>query len=124
MVNGLYFKNLELYGEIRLETKENFEILEALIDTGAFKTLVPESTCKLLKLPRVEIKKIWGICPTPIEVNIYLVDVYFLEEKVINSVIGFNIPSKKKISLIGRDILSQFDYTIQNSNQKSHIKKF
>lgn len=124
MVNGLYFKDLELFGKIRLETKDNSEILEALIDTGAFKTLVPESTCKMLKLPRVEIKKVWGICPTPVEVNIYFVEVYFLEEKVINSVIGFDIPSKKKISLIGRDILSQFDFTIQNSDQKSLIKKF
>ncbi|NVM04480.1 MAG: hypothetical protein HWN67_19310 [Candidatus Helarchaeota archaeon] len=124
MVNGLYFKDLEIYGKIKLETKDNSETLEALIDTGAFKTLVPESTCEMLKLPRVEIKKVWGICPTPVEVNIYLVDVYFLEEKVINSVIGFDIPSKKKISLIGRDILSQFDFTIQNSDQKSHIKKF
>jgi len=119
----LYFKDSEIYGKIKVINEEKSIILEALIDTGAFKTLIPESICKELSLIQVEIKPVWGICPTPIKVNIYLAKVYFLEKLVINSVIGFDIPSEKQVSLIGRDILSQFDINIANSIKTCTIVK-
>ncbi len=83
MANGLYFKNSELYGKIRLETRNDTRILEALVDTGAFKTLIPESICRELNLPRVAAKNVWGICPTSTTVNIYLVDVFFWITKLL-----------------------------------------
>ncbi len=98
-------------------------ILEALIDTGAFKTLIPEIICKDLNLIHIETKKVMGMCPTPIKVNIHLAKVYFLEQLVINSVIGFDIFSEKQVSLIGRDILSQFDLSILNSTKAGTIIK-
>lgn len=123
MVNGLYFRDSVLYGEIRLETENKSRNLEALIDTGAFKTLVPELICRDLNLFRIDTKNVWGICPTPTRVNIYLVKVYFLNYKVIDTVIGFDIPSGRQISLIGRDILSQFNINIVNSDRICQIEK-
>lgn len=123
MANGIYFKNSELYGKIRVENGSSSIILEALIDTGAFKSLIPEKTCKNLNLTRIETKKVWGICPTSINVNIYLAKVYFLDSWVTNSVIGYDILSTKQIALIGRDVLSQFDLIITNSKRECNFRK-
>ncbi|MHC1592377.1 MAG: pepsin/retropepsin-like aspartic protease family protein [Candidatus Helarchaeales archaeon] len=123
MVDGVYFRGNEIYGKIELESGTKRRILEGLIDTGAFKTLVPESICKALELPIVEIKTVTGICSTPLKVNIYFVKVYFLDDEVINSVIGFDIPSEKEICLIGRDILSQYDFYVKNSDKSCEIKR-
>ncbi len=123
MVDGFYFKNSELYGKIKIENENKSIILDALVDTGAFKTLIPETACKNLNLILVETKHVWGICPTPIKVNIYLAKVYFLDNLVINSIIGFDIPSQKQVSLIGRDILSQFDINILNSTKICELNK-
>lgn len=123
MVNGIYFKNSELCGKIRLENGNSSITLDALIDTSAFKSLVPEKICKDLNLIRIETKKVWGICPTPVNVNIYFAKVYFLDGWVTNSVIGYDILSTKQIALIGQDILSQFDLIITNSKKDCKFKK-
>ena len=123
MVNGLFFKNSTIYGKIRIENENNSITLDALVDTGAFKTLIPEIICKNLNLIHIETKKVWGICPTPVKVNIYLAKVYFLENLMINSVIGFDLLPEKQVSLIGRDILSHFDIIIENSKKDCKITK-
>ena len=123
MADGLYFKDSELYGKIRVENENHSIILDALVDTGAFKTLIPEKVCKDLNLTHIETKKVWGICPTSVNVNIYLAKVYFLDKWVTNSVIGYDILSEKQMALIGRDILTQFDISITNSKKECKFKE-
>lgn len=91
------------------------------LDTGAYKTLIPETSCKNMKLERIEEREVIGICQKPVIVSIYKADVFFLGKRVLGSVIGFDVPSREKVSLVGRDLITQFNLNLNYKGKKIGI---
>ena len=93
----------------------------AIIDTGAYKTMIPESECESLGLEKIEEREVLGICPVPTTVSIYRADVFCLGRRTVGSLIGFNIPSREAVSLVGRDILRKFNLDLNYKQNKVMI---
>ncbi|MFQ6056547.1 MAG: hypothetical protein ACE5J3_11260 [Methanosarcinales archaeon] len=91
--------------------------LVVTIDSGAFKTLIPLNICSEIGLKVKEIRKVRGVCKIPVDVKIFWADVFFDHRKVIDTIIGFDLPVDENAkeyekSLMGRDILVNFDIMI------------
>jgi Retroviral aspartyl protease. len=86
--------------------------IEATIDTGAFKSLIPLEACHDLGLHLKEEREVRGVCEKPVKVKIFWTEI-MLKGKRIDTVIGFDLPVNEgakefEKALIGRDILGDF----------------
>lgn len=121
MADGLTVIEDKVYITILVKSPVGEEEFNALLDTGAYKTLIPETDCKNLKLEKIEEREVIGICQKPVMVYIYKADVFFLGNRVLGSVIGFDIPSREKVSLVGRDLITQFNLNLNYKGKKVEI---
>ena len=86
--------------------------VQATIDTGAFKSLIPLSLCTKLGLRPKEFRDVRGVSEKEVRVEIFWADVIFQGRKAADTVVGFNLPvgarpKEHEKSLIGRDVLKQ-----------------
>ena len=93
------------------------EDVQAIIDTGAFKSLIPLNICRKLGLNPKEFKRVRGVSKTPVRVEIFWAELIFIGEKVVDTVIGFDLPVGDEPeefgrALIGRDVLRKYRMTI------------
>jgi predicted aspartyl protease len=93
------------------------EDFQATIDTGAFKSLIPLNICKKLGLNLKEFKRVRSVSKAPVRVEIFWAELIFRGEKVVDTVIGFDLPVGEEAkefekALIGRDVLRKYRMTI------------
>ena len=68
------------------------KMIEATIDTGAFKSLIPLEACHDLGLHLKEEREVRGVCEKPVKVKIFWTEI-MLKGKKIDTVIGFDFTS-------------------------------
>jgi len=87
--------------------------VQATVDSGASKSLIPVPMAIDLGLKLKEIVDVIGVCREPVKVNVYWAEVYFMGKPVTDTILGFNLSVGKeaeeyKTCLLGRDILNKF----------------
>ena len=120
------FENNIPIGVIKIKGPLGKKKIEAIIDTGAFKSLVSLGVCKELGLRLKEERTVRGVSKKPVKTEIFWAEVIFQGNRV-DTIVGFNLPVGNKArefekALIGRDLLENFKLIIDFKRKRIEVE--